>query len=152
MTILGLDVGDRRIGVAVSDELGYTAQGIGTIQRRGLDDDISELKRLSADYAFQEIVVGLPKNLDGTIGTQAQKVLDFVAKLQGKFYNLPIVTWDERFSSQAADRALEEAGLHWRKRKLHIDKLAAVCILQNYLDYKDIKAKREEGDGSEPAK
>ncbi len=134
MTILGMDVGDKTIGIAVSDELGYTAQGLKTIKRTGINKDIGELKSIISEYLVNQIVVGLPKNLDGSLGSQAQKVLAFIDKLKPAL-GLPVNTWDERFSSQAAQRSLKEAGLHWRKSKALEDQVAAALILQGYLDY-----------------
>jgi putative Holliday junction resolvase len=134
MTILGLDVGNRSIGVAVSDELGYTAQGLKTIKRTSLNQDIAELKKIIEAYSVGQIVVGLPKNLNGSLGPQAQKVSAFAERLKQEA-GLSIATWDERFSSQQAERTLKDAGLKWRKRRLAVDRLAAVLILQGYLDY-----------------
>jgi putative Holliday junction resolvase len=135
MTILGLDVGDKTIGVAVSDELGYTAQGLKTLQRTSINKDIAKLKDIIEEYVVDELVVGLPKNLDGSLGPQAQKVLAFIDKLKQVLVGLPINTWDERFSSQAAQRTLKEAGLNWRKSSQLEDQVAASLILQGYLDY-----------------
>ncbi len=133
MIILGLDVGDRRIGVAVSDELGYFAHGVKIIKRGSLKQDITELKEIISRLDIGQLVVGLPKNLDGSIGAQAEKVLKFIKQLEYEI-NLQINTWDERFSTQEAERTLNEAGLNWRKQKKVKDKLAAVIILQGYLD------------------
>lgn len=129
MRIMGLDVGEKRIGVAVSDSLGYTAQGISTIKR----EDIEELKKIVSDYNIGEIVVGLPKNMDGSIGDQGKKVLDFVEKLKQEI-DLPMITWDERLTTKEAEGVLLKADLSRAKRKKVIDKLAAVLILQSYLD------------------
>ncbi len=134
MTILGLDVGDKRIGVAVSDELRYTAQGLKTIKRGSISRDIAQLKQLIMAYSVGQVVVGLPKSLDGSLGPQAQKVLGFVARLE-RGLGLSITTWDERFSSQQAERTLREAGLNWRKTRSAVDQVAASLILQGYLDY-----------------
>lgn len=129
MRIMGLDVGEKRIGVAVSDPLGYTAQGISTVKR----EDIEELKKIVSDYDIGEIVVGLPKNMDGSIGDQGKKVLDFVEKLKQEI-DLPMITWDERLTTKEAEGVLLKADLSRAKRKKVIDKLAAVLILQSYLD------------------
>ena len=134
MTILGLDVGDKSIGIAVSDELGYTAQGLKTIKRSSLKADIAQLKQIIESFSVEQVVVGLPKNLNGSLGTQAQKVLAFVEQLKQQL-KLPINTWDERFSSQQAQRTLKEAGLNWRKSQLLEDQVAASLILQAYVDY-----------------
>ncbi len=129
MRIMGLDVGEKRIGVAVSDSLGYTAQGISTIKR----ENTEELKKIVSDYDIGEIVVGLPKNMDGSIGEQGKKVLDFIEKLKQEI-DLPMITWDERLTTKEAEGVLLKADLSRAKRKKVIDKLAAVLILQSYLD------------------
>lgn len=129
MRIMGLDVGEKRIGVAVSDLLGYIAQGISVVKR----EDIEELKKIVGDYNIEKIVVGLPKNMDGSIGEQAKKVLAFMENLK-KEINLPILTWDERLTTKEAEGVLLRADLSRAKRKKVIDKLAAVLILQSYLD------------------
>ena len=124
-----MDVGEKRIGVAVSDPLGYTAQGISTIRR----EDIEELQRLIKDYEIGRIIVGLPRNMNGSIGEQGKKVLDFVGRLKKKI-DLPIITWDEKLTTKESERILLKADLSRTKRKKVIDKLAAALILQNYLD------------------
>ena len=132
MTIMGLDVGDRTIGVAVSDELLITAQGLTTLHRKNLTADLAALMEIIQEYEVNQIVVGLPKNKDGSLGTQSEKALSFVQQLER--LNIPVVTWDERFTTQEAERVLIQAGLNWRKRREQVDKLAAVLILQGYLD------------------
>jgi len=129
MRIMGLDVGEKRIGVAVSDLLGYTAQGISVIKR----ENTEELKEIVSDYNIEKIVVGLPKNMDGSIGEQGKKVLDFIEELK-KEINLLILTWDERLTTKEAEGVLLKADLSRAKRKKVIDKLAAALILQGYLD------------------
>ena len=133
MRIIGLDVGSKTIGVAVSDEMGWTAQGITTIIRKSLDSDLEELRKLMDQYNPLEIAVGLHKNMDGTIGKQAEGVLALVETMK-KSLNIPVVTWDERLSTVAANRSLLEADLSRKKRKKVINKMAAVFILQGYLD------------------
>ena len=133
MRIGGLDVGDRRIGVAISDEQGWTAQGIGVVQRTRVDADLEALRTMLAPFAPSTIVVGLPKNMNGTLGPQAQKALDFARRLETALA-LPVVMWDERLSTVGAERVLLEADLSRAKRKKVIDKAAAVFILQGYLD------------------
>lgn len=133
MRILGLDLGDRTIGVAVSDALGWTAQGLTTIRRKDLDTDISEIKRLMGEWDVSKIVVGLPKNMDSTIGPQGEKAIEF-AKLLEQATGLEILMWDERLSTVAAERMLIEGNVRRRNRKKVIDKVAAVLILQGYLD------------------
>lgn len=133
--ILGLDVGDKTIGVAVSDLLGLTAQGITTIRRVGLDRDLERLLEIIEEYDVELVVIGMPKNMNGTIGTQGKKVEDFANFLKKRIK--PTITfWDERLTTLAAERTLIEADVSRKKRKLVIDKLAAVYILQNYLDSK----------------
>lgn len=137
MRILGIDYGDKRIGVAISDPLELTASGVAVIGKgETFDHDIRELKRIIKKYdGVDEIVVGLPKTMAGQIGPQAEKVLAFVEVLKKEF-KLNIVTWDERLTTVEAERTLIEAGLSRAKRKKVIDKSAAAGILQSYLDRK----------------
>ena len=130
---MGLDVGTHTIGVAISDELGITAQGLKTLRRRSMEDDFKELTTIIGQYEIARIVVGLPKNMDGTLGKQAEFVLKWIEVLTNKI-QVPVVTWDERLSTVGASKVLLEADLSRRKRKKVIDKLAAVLILQGYLD------------------
>lgn len=133
---IGLDVGDKTIGIAVSDPSGLIAQGIKTIRRESLDNDIFEIKKIIDAFKVEEIVIGFPKNMNGTIGTQGQKVIDFVEHLK-KEIDLPIMLWDERLTTVEVNRMLvESADMRRDKRKKVIDKLAATIILQGYLDYK----------------
>lgn len=133
MRILGLDVGNKTIGIAVSDPLGWTAQGVEVIRRKGLDNDFQRLKELIDEYSIKEVVAGLPKNMNGTLGPQAESVQQFLAEL-AKCIDLPLRTWDERLSTMAAERILISADVSRAKRKKVIDKMAAVMILQGYLD------------------
>lgn len=133
MRVLSLDIGDKRIGVAVSDELSVTAQGIKTIERSEIEKDIRGIEALIKEYGVEKLVIGLPKNMDGTIGPQGEKVLRFVDKLTKKV-EIPITLWDERLTSISAERILIQADLSRQKRKKIIDKVAATLILQNYLD------------------
>jgi putative Holliday junction resolvase len=133
MRIGGLDVGDRRIGVAISDENGWTAQGIEVLHRRTLDADLDALRDCLAPYAPSTLVIGLPKNMNGTLGPQAEKVMAFARRVEAHL-GIPIVLWDERLSTVGAERALLEADLSRAKRRKVIDKAAAVFILQGYLD------------------
>lgn len=133
MRVLGLDIGDRTIGVAISDPLGYTAQGITTIRRKREDIDIEELKKICNEYKVDTIVSGLPKNMNGTIGPQSEKVIKFCDLLKSEL-NIPIKMWDERLTTVAATRAMLEADLSRAKRKKIVDKMAATYILQGYLD------------------
>jgi putative Holliday junction resolvase len=133
MRTMGLDIGSHTIGVAISDELGITAQGLKTIYRKSQEEDQKELDGLITQFDINEIVVGLPKNMDGTVGKQAEIVLEWVRTFQQKIGH-PVVTWDERLSTVGASKVLLEANLSRKKRKKVIDKLAAVIILQGYLD------------------
>lgn len=134
MRLMGLDVGDRRIGVAVSDPLGWTAQGVKTIIRQeGSNKDIEEIKKVINEYQVEKIIVGLPKNMNNTVGPMGEKVMKYGKTLESKF-NIPVEFFDERLTTVAAERTLIEADLSRKKRKGVIDKLAAVYILQTYLD------------------
>ncbi len=134
--VLGLDVGDKRIGVAISDSLGLTAQGLPTISYNSAPDAVKAIKELSQDRQVSEIVVGLPRSLDGSLGRQAEKVLSFIDLLKNEIMDIPVNTWDERFSTQGAERILIDHGMNAKKRKEHIDKLSAQWILQGYLEKK----------------
>lgn len=133
MRILSLDVGDKTIGVAVSDPLGFTAQGLTTIRRKNIDYDIQELSKICTEYSVETIVCGLPKNMNGTIGIQGEKVLEFCEIIKQNI-RVPLKMWDERLTTAAAHRAMLEADLSRAKRKKIVDKMAAVYILQGYLD------------------
>ena len=130
MRVMGLDVGDKRIGIAISDGLGLTASGIKTINREGC---IDALKTIIQEYEVESIVVGIPKMLNGTVGIQGEKVLKFTYELKTAI-PLPVSLWDERLSTASAERVLLEADLSRKKRKGLRDKVSAVVILQNYLD------------------
>lgn len=131
--ILGLDVGDKTIGVAVSDLLQITAQGVTTIRREGKKKDFLELKGLIDEYNIKKIVVGLPKNMDGSIGPQSEKVIKFAEKIKNKF-GIEIIYIDERLTTVSAERILIEGDVRRENRKKLIDKVAATYILQFYLD------------------
>jgi putative holliday junction resolvase len=133
MRIMGLDIGSRTIGVAISDELGITAQGLKTIKRKSMEEDLKELSLIIAQFNINNIVVGLPMNMNGTIGPQAEAVFQWMKDAKEKI-DLPMVSWDERLSTVEATRTLLEADLSRKKRKGVIDKVAAVLILQGYLD------------------
>ncbi|MFQ6042458.1 MAG: Holliday junction resolvase RuvX [Candidatus Poribacteria bacterium] len=132
--ILGLDVGDARIGVSISDELGIAAHGLCTIQRKSLKKDISAVEKLVNEYNVEKIIIGLPKMLSGEIGIQAKKVQKFISVLQK--LNIPIITWDERLTTAEAHRILSATDASRKKRKKVIDQLAASLILDSYLIYK----------------
>ena len=134
MRVMGLDVGSRTIGVAVSDELLLTAQSLKTIVRKTPEDDLKELATIIHQFDVGQIVVGLPRNMNGTLGEQAEKILKWIKTLE-KTTPLPVATWDERLSTVGATRILLEADLSRKKRKKSVDKLAAAIILQGYLDH-----------------
>lgn len=129
-----MDFGDKRIGVAVSDEMGWSAQAVKTINRRSAVEDVKQIKEIAEEYEADEIIVGLPVNMNGTLGTGVEKVNNFISLLKEHIV-VPINTWDERLSTVAAERNLIDAGLSRKKRKDVIDMLAASVILQGYLDY-----------------
>lgn len=133
MRILGLDVGQKTVGVAISDPLGFTAQGITTIRRTKKSEDIEAVKRICDEYSVETIVIGLPKNMDGSIGFAGEKIKEF-SELLKEAVDLEIVFWDERLTTVAAHRAMLEADLSRGKRKRIVDKVAATYILQGYLD------------------
>lgn len=133
MRIMSLDVGSRTIGVACSDVLFLTAQGVETIRRTSLEADFNRIRELIASYEVEEIVVGMPKNMNGTKGDRAIKTEEFVAKLK-EVVDVPIAFWDERLTTVMAERSLIEADVSRKKRKAVIDKMAAVVILQGYLE------------------
>ena len=133
MRAMALDVGTKRIGVAMSDELFFTAQGADTIYRVSLAADLAKIKKVAEENNVGEIVAGLPINMNGTYGPKAKEVLEFMSEL-AKITAIPIKTWDERLTTVQAQRVLLEADVSRRKRKTSIDKMAAQIILQSYLD------------------
>ena len=133
MRIMSLDVGSRTIGIACSDALLMTAQGIETIRRTSLEKDFNRLQELIAEYEVHELVVGMTKNMNGTKGERAEKTEEFVEKMK-EVIDLPVTYWDERLSTVMAERQLIAADVSRKKRKSVIDKMAAVVILQGYLD------------------
>ncbi len=141
MRIMGLDIGTKTIGIAISDELGITAQGLKTIRRKSRREDLEEINTLITQFKVEKIVVGLPKNMNGSFGKQAEIVFQWIKDSKEKI-SLPMVTWDERLSTVEASKTLLEADLSRKKRKEVIDKLAAVIILQGYLD--QIRNRRNE--------
>jgi len=130
---MALDVGDKTIGVAVSDALLLTAQSRPTLRRKDLTSDIETLRRLAMENEVHEIVVGQPFHMNGKESPQSQKVARFVDELH-KVLDLPVIFWDERLTSFEAEQHLEQMGLNWRQRREQVDKIAAMIILQNYLD------------------
>lgn len=133
MRIMALDLGSKTIGVACSDVLKITAQGIETIQHTNLEKSFQRLQELVQIYEVSQIVVGLPKHMNGSEGERAEITKEFVAKMQ-EVIDLPVVFWDERLSTMMAQKSLIEANVSRKKRKNIIDKMAAVVILQGYLD------------------
>lgn len=135
MRILGLDLGTKTLGAAISDEMGWTAQGIETIKidEAGGDFGLSRLSEIIAEYGADKIVLGFPKNMNGTVGPRGEASQSF-AKVLENTYNVPVVLWDERLSTMAAEKMLISADVSRQKRKKVIDKMAAVMILQGYLD------------------
>ncbi len=140
MRLMGLDVGTKTIGVALSDPLGITAQGLEVIRRKGQEKDLTRLRDIITEKEVSGIVVGLPRNMNGTMGPQSEVIREFASLLENTF-NLPVVMWDERLSTVAAEKMLISADVSRSRRKQVIDKMAAVMILQGYLDsnmkYKD---------------
>jgi len=132
--------------VAVGDELGLTAQPLKTIRRKSKQEDVKAIKEIMAEFDIAKIVVGLPKNMDGTLGKQAETTFRWIKAVQEEL-KVPMITWDERLSTVGASRVLLEADLSREKRKMVIDKLAAVLILQGYLD----KTRKPTNDSTLPA-
>lgn len=133
MRIMGLDYGDRTIGVAVSDALKITAQGKEVIRRTNLKADLKRLKEIIQEDEVEKIVVGLPRNMNGTYGPRAEVTMEFVEKLRATF-PIPVETYDERLSTSAAERTLLQGDVSRAKRKQVIDMMAAVIILQGFLE------------------
>lgn len=135
MRTMGLDLGSKTLGVAVGDAMGWTAQGLETIKINEATKDfgIKRLGEIIQEYEVSKIVLGFPKNMNGTVGPRGQASQDFAVYLEKKF-NLPVILWDERLTTMAAERVLLEADVSRSKRKKVIDKMAAVLILQGYLD------------------
>lgn len=133
--VLGLDVGARRIGVAVSDPLGITAQGLETLHRKNKKYDFGWLGRVIREYEIQEIVIGLPLRMSGAEGAQAAKIQTFADDLR-KHFKLPIHLWDERLTSAEANRLLRETELSIEKRGKAVDRMAAILILQGWMEHR----------------
>ena len=138
MRIMGLDYGSKTVGVAVSDPLGYTAQALETITREEenkLRQTYRRLEELIAQRGITTVVLGYPKNMDDSIGERGKKTEEFKAALERRT-GLPVILWDERLTTVAAEKTLMEANVRREHRKEYVDKIAAVLILQGYLDYK----------------
>ncbi|SHE50559.1 putative holliday junction resolvase [Caldanaerobius fijiensis DSM 17918] len=133
MRILGMDVGDKTIGLAISDPLGITAQGLMTIKRSSIENDIERIKEIIKEYGVESIVIGMPKNMNNTIGPRAKIVIEFAQKLKNKT-DINCEFYDERLTTVEAERVLLQSDMSRKKRKKVIDKMAAVLILQSYLD------------------
>lgn len=136
MRIMGLDFGSKTVGVAISDPLLITAQGIEIIERKEenkLRKTLARIEGLILEYDVEEIVLGLPKNMNDTIGERAKLTMEFKDKLERRT-GMPVVMWDERLTTVAANKAMMEAGIRREHRKEHVDKIAACFILQGYLD------------------
>ena len=131
--ILAIDYGSRRMGLAVSDPLGITAQGLDTLERKNKRSDFARLERTLRQYEVREIVVGYPLRMSGEAGTQSEKVAEFAKALRQEF-ELPVHLWDERLTSAEANRVLREADISVRKRAAAVDRMAAVLILQSFLE------------------
>lgn len=138
MRILGLDFGEKRIGVSVSDPFGWTAQALTVISRQkgdSINESIDELSKIVDQYSVTEFLLGFPKNMNDSLGVRAEETIEFMNTLK-KHFNIPVTLWDERLSSVSAERTLIESDISRKKRKKVIDKIASAIILQNYLDYK----------------
>lgn len=136
MRIMGLDYGSKTVGVAISDSLGITAQGIETIERKEenkLRQTLAKIEALVKEYEVEKIVLGFPKNMNNTIGERAEKSLELKEKLERRI-GIPVIMWDERLTTVEAERTLIESKVRRENRKKYVDKIAAVFILQGYLD------------------
>lgn len=145
MRIMGLDFGAKTVGVAVSDPMLFTAQGIEIIKRKDenkLRRTLARIEELILQYQVKEIVLGLPKNMNDTLGERVELTLEFKEKLERRT-GLPVHMWDERLTTVAADKAMMEAGIRRENRKEYVDKIAAVFILQGYLDLLSMKKQEE---------
>ena len=135
--ILALDVGTKRIGLAVSDPLGITAQGLEVLTRTDRASDLERLVQVAREWRVQLVVVGLPRHMDGRLGSSAPQILELVEILQ-KTLGVEVVTWEERLTTVEAERVLIQADVSRRRRRQVVDQLAAVLILQNYLDHRQL--------------
>ena len=145
MRIMGLDFGSKTVGVALSDPLLLTAQGVEIIRRKDenkLRQTLARIEELILAYQVEEIVLGLPKNMNDTLGARVELTYEFKEKLERRT-GLPVHMWDERLTTVAADKAMIEAGIRRENRKEYVDKIAAVFILQGYLDLRSRKKQEE---------
>ncbi len=134
MRILALDVGERRIGMAMSDPLGITAQRAGTIERGAIKETLCQLREIAIRNEIGMVVVGLPLSMDGSRGTSAVGVESFTEQLTHALSSIPVTLWDERLTTAEAERLMRSAGISRKKRTVHLDEVAAQIILQSYLD------------------
>lgn len=137
MRIIGLDFGSKTVGVAVSDELGITAQGLEIVRRESeskLRKTLARIEQIISEYNCDKIVLGFPKNMNNTLGERAEKTLAFKEMLERRT-GLEVVMWDERLTTVSADKTMMEAGVRRENRKKYVDQIAATFILQGYLDY-----------------
>jgi len=135
--ILALDVGEKRIGLAVSDPLGITAQGLKVLIRQNQETDLARLREVAREYHVQEILVGLPRHMDGRPGKQTEAILE-LSRTLGEALGVPVTTWDERLTTVEAERVLLQADMSRRRRRRVVDQVAAVLILQSYLEYRNL--------------
>jgi putative Holliday junction resolvase len=133
MRILGIDYGDSRVGIAISDPMGWTAQGLETVRNQSMSNVINRIIELIKEYEIKKIVIGFPKNMNGSVGPRGELTLSFVEELK-KEVNIDIVLWDERLTTVAAHKVLNETNVRGKKRKQVVDTVAATYILQGYLD------------------
>ena len=148
MRLMGLDYGSKTVGVAVSDPLGLTAQGVETVWRKQenkLRQTMARIEELISEYQVERIVLGYPKNMNNTVGERAVKSLEVKEKLE-KRTGLPVVMWDERLTTAEAERTLMETGVRRENRKQFLDQMAAVLILQGYLDRMNMNKDENNGE------
>ena len=148
MRLMGLDYGSKTVGVAVSDPLGFTAQGVEIIRRKSenkMRQTLARIEELIAQYQVEEIVLGLPKNMNNTLGDRAEKSLELKETLERRT-GLPVVMWDERLTTAEAERTLMETGVRRENRKQFLDQMAAVLILQGYLDRMNMNKDENNGE------
>jgi putative Holliday junction resolvase len=142
MRILGLDYGSRRIGVAICDELGMTAQGVATIVRRNREADLGAIDEMVRRHGVELVVIGYPLRLDGSEGIQCEKINRFIRRLEARL-SLPVIRWDETLSTKQAEELLRQGGVDREKRRGIVDRVAASIILQGYLDAKAHEGTRD---------
>ena len=138
MRILGIDFGEKRIGLAISDPMGMTAQGLPTLENKNKKQVLADLGDLCKEREVNEVVIGLPRNMDGSFGPKAKQVQELLPELE-KTLQVPVLAWDERLTSREAGRLMIEQGLSRKRQREGSDRIAATLILQNYLEFKRIK-------------